>query len=77
MSLLDGPDWHGQIFTGVWQHSAGGDSAVMEPATGTELGRRHAGLRPSSRFGGAAANIDAFTEIRWITARGAIPTFPI
>ena len=39
MSLLDGPDWRGQIFTGVWQHSAGGDSAVMEPATGTELGR--------------------------------------
>jgi benzaldehyde dehydrogenase (NAD) len=29
-----------------------------------------------SRFGGAAANIDAFTEIRWITARGDIPPLP-
>jgi benzaldehyde dehydrogenase (NAD) len=29
-----------------------------------------------SRFGGAAANIDAFTETRWITARGAIPPYP-
>jgi benzaldehyde dehydrogenase (NAD) len=29
-----------------------------------------------SRFGGAAANIDAFTETRWITARGDIPRYP-
>jgi benzaldehyde dehydrogenase (NAD) len=29
-----------------------------------------------SRFGGAAANIDAFTEARWITARGDIPRYP-
>jgi hypothetical protein len=29
-----------------------------------------------ARFGGAAANIDAFTETRWITARGDIPRFP-
>jgi benzaldehyde dehydrogenase (NAD) len=29
-----------------------------------------------ARFGGAAANIDAFTETRWITARGDIPPFP-
>lgn len=29
-----------------------------------------------SRFGGAAANIDAFTESRWITARGDIPRYP-
>jgi benzaldehyde dehydrogenase (NAD) len=30
-----------------------------------------------SRFGGAAANIDAFTETRWITARPAIATYPL
>lgn len=39
MSLLDAHRWHGRIFTGSWQVSAGGDAAVVEPATGTELGR--------------------------------------
>lgn len=29
-----------------------------------------------SRFGGAAANIEAFTETRWITMRGTPPTYP-
>ncbi|MCO8270729.1 benzaldehyde dehydrogenase [Actinoplanes sp. TRM 88003] len=29
-----------------------------------------------SRFGGAAANIDAFTETRWITMRGEPATYP-
>ena len=29
-----------------------------------------------SRFGGAAANIDAFTETRWITARAEPATYP-
>jgi benzaldehyde dehydrogenase (NAD) len=38
------------------------------------------GMRSSgtgSRFGGAAANIEAFTETRWITARGDIPRYPL
>ena len=29
-----------------------------------------------SRFGGAAANIDAFTDTRWITVRGEAATYP-
>jgi benzaldehyde dehydrogenase (NAD) len=29
-----------------------------------------------SRFGGAAANIDAFTETRWITMRSQTPSYP-
>lgn len=29
-----------------------------------------------SRFGGAAANIDAFTERRWVTVRGEIAEYP-
>jgi benzaldehyde dehydrogenase (NAD) len=29
-----------------------------------------------ARFGGAAANIDAFTETRWVTVRGQAPTYP-
>lgn len=29
-----------------------------------------------SRFGGPAANIDAFTETRWVTLRGEVPAYP-
>jgi benzaldehyde dehydrogenase (NAD) len=29
-----------------------------------------------ARFGGASANIDAFTETRWVTMRGEPPTYP-
>jgi benzaldehyde dehydrogenase (NAD) len=39
VSLLDDLQWHGRIFTGRWQASAGGQIAVVEPATGKELGR--------------------------------------
>jgi benzaldehyde dehydrogenase (NAD) len=39
VTLLNGHNWHGRIFTGTWQVSAGGETVVLEPATGTELGR--------------------------------------
>jgi benzaldehyde dehydrogenase (NAD) len=40
MSLLDTVDWQGNIFKGgKWQAGGGGDYAVIEPATGAELGR--------------------------------------
>ncbi|MEU5943281.1 benzaldehyde dehydrogenase [Micromonospora sp. NPDC047548] len=29
-----------------------------------------------SRFGGAAANVEAFTETRWVTVRGQAPAYP-
>lgn len=29
-----------------------------------------------SRFGGAAANIEAFTETQWLTVRGQIAPYP-
>jgi benzaldehyde dehydrogenase (NAD) len=29
-----------------------------------------------TRFGGAAANVEAFTETRWVTVRGQPPTYP-
>jgi benzaldehyde dehydrogenase (NAD) len=29
-----------------------------------------------ARFGGAAANIEAFTETRWVTMRNSVPTYP-
>lgn len=30
-----------------------------------------------SRFGGAAANLEAFTETRWVTVRGTPPAYPM
>jgi benzaldehyde dehydrogenase (NAD) len=39
MGLLDESTWRAKVFTGQWQSSAGGDAAVVEPATGAELGR--------------------------------------
>ena len=39
MTLLDSGTWHGALFSGTWQAGAGGTQAVVEPATGAELGR--------------------------------------
>ncbi|NIH88492.1 aldehyde dehydrogenase family protein [Amycolatopsis granulosa] len=39
MSFLDDEKWTGRVFTGSWERTAGGDAAVVEPATGDELGR--------------------------------------
>ncbi|RKS77147.1 benzaldehyde dehydrogenase (NAD) [Actinomadura pelletieri DSM 43383] len=40
MGLLDSVDWQGKIFKdGAWTAGRGGDYAVVEPATGAELGR--------------------------------------
>lgn len=39
MDLLDVALWSGSIFTGKWTAAAGGDAAVVEPATGNELAR--------------------------------------
>src|SRR3954447_857643 len=38
--LLDGADWSGNIFIeGAWRPGSAGDAAVVEPATGAEIGR--------------------------------------
>ncbi len=37
--LLDPAQWAGRIFDGAWREGEGGDAAVLEPATGEELGR--------------------------------------
>lgn len=39
MTFLDESIWHGKAFSGGWSPTSGGESAVVEPATGTELGR--------------------------------------
>ncbi|MEU4537109.1 benzaldehyde dehydrogenase [Streptosporangium sp. NPDC023825] len=39
MSLMDAKTWTGQVFGDGWITSHAGDAAVVEPATGVELGR--------------------------------------
>jgi benzaldehyde dehydrogenase (NAD) len=38
MTLLDGADWSGNVFTGRWEPAKGGTYTVTEPATGGTLG---------------------------------------
>src|SRR5215831_1754532 len=39
VTFLDEPAWRGKVYSGGWKQAAGGDAAVVEPATGAELGR--------------------------------------
>ena len=39
MALMDEAVWRGKIYSGGWAGGSGGDAAVIEPATGAELGR--------------------------------------
>ncbi|SNS88118.1 benzaldehyde dehydrogenase (NAD) [Streptosporangium subroseum] len=39
MTLMDAKTWTGQVFGDGWNTSRAGDAAVVEPATGAELGR--------------------------------------
>jgi acyl-CoA reductase-like NAD-dependent aldehyde dehydrogenase len=47
------------------------DQTVEDDANAPFGGMRHSGN--SARFGGAAANIEAYTDTRWITARSTVP----
>ncbi|MFI9560908.1 benzaldehyde dehydrogenase [Nonomuraea endophytica] len=50
------------------------DQTVDDEAVAPFGGVAHSGT--GSRFGGAAANVEAFTETRWITVQGPIETYP-
>jgi benzaldehyde dehydrogenase (NAD) len=39
VTLLDETAWRGRVYSGGWVSPAGGGAAVIEPATGAELGR--------------------------------------
>ena len=39
MTFLDESAWRGKVYSGGWKRAAGGEAAVVEPATGAELGR--------------------------------------
>ncbi|BCB75343.1 benzaldehyde dehydrogenase [Phytohabitans flavus] len=60
-----------QIPTGIVHIN---DQTVNDEANAPFGGVRASGT--GSRFGGAPANIDAFTETRWITLRGEPATYP-
>lgn len=63
MSLLDSVDWSGNILkAGAWQPGQGGDYAVVEPATGAELGRM--GLATAADVAEAAAAA-ADAQLEW------------
>ena len=50
------------------------DQTVNDDATAPFGGVGDSGT--GARFGGAEANIDAFTDTRWVTMRGTPPTYP-
>ncbi len=61
MSFL-GVDWHGRIRSGGWRAGGGGEYAVVEPATGAELGRLGAADAVDAvRAAGAAAE----AQVAW------------
>ncbi|MGH3508616.1 MAG: aldehyde dehydrogenase family protein [Nocardioidaceae bacterium] len=60
-----------QIPTGIVHIN---DQTVNDEANAPFGGVRFSGT--GSRFGGAGANVEAFTETRWITMRGEPPRYP-
>lgn len=62
MGLLDSVDWEGKLFKGgEWVAGHGGDYAIVEPATGAELGRMGQATAEDVREAAAAA-VKAQTE---------------
>jgi hypothetical protein len=62
---MDESVWRGTIYSGGWvggDLGTGRDAPFIEPATASGTG---------ARFGGAA-NLEAFTDTRWVTVRGDI-----
>jgi benzaldehyde dehydrogenase (NAD) len=53
MTLFDPKTWEGQVYSGGWTVAHGGDMAIVEPATGVELGR--SGVADSQDVARAAA----------------------
>jgi benzaldehyde dehydrogenase (NAD) len=69
--VMRGLDIAEQIPTGIVHIN---DQTVNDEANAPFGGVGASGT--GSRFGGAAANVEAFTEQRWITMRGVAPTYP-
>ena len=53
MTFIDESIWPGKVFSGGWRPASGGDAAVIEPATGAEIGR--AGIASPADIAAATA----------------------
>jgi len=69
--VMKGLDLAAQIPTGIVHIN---DQTVNDEANSPFGGVGASGT--GSRFGGAAANVDAFTETQWVTIRSEPPTYP-
>ena len=87
MAIMDEGVWRGRAYSGGWTNGAGGEAAVIEPATGEEINEQTVDDEPSIPFGGlgasgtgarfgGTANLEAFTDTRWVTIRGDIAPYP-
>jgi len=53
VTFIDESIWSGKVFSGGWRQASGGDAAVIEPATGAEIGR--AGIASPADIAAATA----------------------
>jgi len=65
MTLLEPKTWDGQVFSGGWVGSHGGDQPIVEPATGSELGR--AGVADATDVA-RASELAAEAQREWAAA---------
>jgi benzaldehyde dehydrogenase (NAD) len=55
VAFLDEATWRGKVYSGGWTAAGGGEAAVIEPATGNELGRTGIGSAADISAAAAAA----------------------
>jgi acyl-CoA reductase-like NAD-dependent aldehyde dehydrogenase len=86
MALMDEAVWRGKIYSAGWVDGAAatplqiptGIVHINEQTVDDEPNIPFGGLGASgtgARFGGTA-NLDAFTDTRWVTIRGDIAPYP-
>ena len=91
MALMDESVWRGKIYSGGWvltrdvmrgldlvRRIPTGIVHINEQTVDDEANIPFGGIGASgtgARFGGAA-NLDAFTDTRWVTVRGDIAPYP-
>jgi len=62
VAFLEESAWRGKVFGGTWAAGGGGDTSVIEPATGDEIGR--AGSASAADVSAAAASAAA-AQVAW------------
>jgi len=86
MALMDEAVWRGKIYSGGWVDGSGGDAAVI-PTGIVHINEQTVDDEPNIPFGGlgasgtgarsgGTANLEAFTDTRWVTIRGDIAPYP-